>query len=59
MSSEQLKITLPNGDVLDMPGGSTPGDVAAAIGPGLAKAAVAAQIPGPEGADADAWETVG
>jgi threonyl-tRNA synthetase len=55
MSSEQIKITLPNGDVLDLPAGSTSGDVAAAIGPGLAKAAVAAQIPGEGGA----WETVG
>jgi len=46
MSSEQIKITLPNGDVLDLPMGSTAGDVAAAIGPGLAKAAVAAVIGG-------------
>mgnify|MGYP000851895631 CR=1 FL=1 len=44
MSSEQIKITLPNGDVLDMPAGSTAGDVAARIGPGLAKAAVAAVV---------------
>jgi threonyl-tRNA synthetase len=44
MSSEQIKITLPNGDVLELPTGSTAGDVAAAIGPGLAKAAVAARI---------------
>ncbi|KPJ84298.1 MAG: threonyl-tRNA synthetase [Gemmatimonas sp. SG8_23] len=46
MSSELIKITLPNGDVLELPTGSTPGDVAAAIGPGLAKAAVAAVIRG-------------
>jgi threonyl-tRNA synthetase len=46
MSSEQIKITLPNGDVLEMERGSTPGDVAAAIGPGLAKAALAAEIDG-------------
>jgi threonyl-tRNA synthetase len=44
MSSELIKITLPNGDVLELPTGSTAGDVAAAIGPGLAKAAVAARI---------------
>ncbi len=42
MSTEQIRITLPNGDVLEMEAGSTPGDVAAAIGPGLAKAALAA-----------------
>lgn len=54
MSSEQIKITLPNGDVLELPAGATSADVAAAIGPGLAKAAVAAQLPGEEG-----WETVG
>lgn len=54
MSSEQIKITLPSGDVLELPHGSTSADVAAAIGPGLAKAAVAAQLPGAEG-----WETVG
>jgi threonyl-tRNA synthetase len=46
MSSEQIKITLPNGDVLDMEHASTPGEVAAAIGPGLAKAAVAAVVNG-------------
>lgn len=55
MSSEQIKITLPNGDVLDLPRGSTSADVAAAIGPGLAKAAVAAQLPDADGT----WETVG
>ncbi len=46
MSSEQIKIELPNGDVLELPSGSTAGDVAAAIGPGLAKAAVAAVVNG-------------
>jgi threonyl-tRNA synthetase len=46
MSSEQIRITLPNGDVLELPRGSTVGDVAAAIGPGLAKAAVAGVIEG-------------
>lgn len=46
MSSEQIRITLPNGDVLDLPRGSTPADVARAIGPGLAKAAVAAVVDG-------------
>ncbi|HSG07555.1 MAG TPA: threonine--tRNA ligase [Longimicrobiales bacterium] len=46
MSSEQIRITLPNGDVLELARGATPADVAAAIGPGLAKAAVAAVIDG-------------
>ena len=44
--SEHLKITLPDGSVKEMPAGSTPGDVAAAIGPGLAKAALAARVDG-------------
>ncbi len=46
MSSEQIRITLPNGDVLEMDRGSTAGDVAASIGPGLAKAALAAVVNG-------------
>jgi len=41
-----LRFTLPNGDVLELPDGSTAGDAAAAIGPGLAKAALAAQVDG-------------
>jgi threonyl-tRNA synthetase len=41
-----LKISLPDGSVREMPAGSTPADVAAAIGPGLAKAALAARIDG-------------
>ena len=44
--AELLKITLPDGSVREMPAGSTPADVAAAIGPGLAKAALAARIDG-------------
>lgn len=46
MSSEHIRITLPNGDVLELPEGSTAGHVAAAIGPGLARAAVAAVVNG-------------
>jgi threonyl-tRNA synthetase len=42
--SELLKISLPDGSVREMPAGSTPADVAAAIGPGLAKAALAARV---------------
>jgi threonyl-tRNA synthetase len=41
-----LQIRLPDGSVKEMPEGSTPADVAAAIGPGLAKAALAARIDG-------------
>ncbi len=44
--TELLKISLPDGSVREMPAGSTPGDVAAAIGPGLAKAAIAARVDG-------------
>ena len=44
--SELLKIALPDGSSREMPAGSTPADVAAAIGPGLAKAAIAARIDG-------------
>ncbi len=44
--SAQLKISLPDGSVREMPVGSTPADVAAAIGPGLAKAALAARVDG-------------
>ena len=46
MPTEQLKIRLPNGDILEMPMGSTSGEVAARIGPGLAKAALAAVVNG-------------
>jgi threonyl-tRNA synthetase len=44
--SEMLKISLPDGSVREMPLGSSPADVAAAIGPGLAKAALAARVNG-------------
>ncbi|MDN3646766.1 threonine--tRNA ligase [Pontixanthobacter aestiaquae] len=44
--SELFKISLPDGSVREMPEGSTPADVAAAIGPGLAKAAIAAKVDG-------------
>jgi len=44
--SQLFKISLPDGSVREMPTGSTPADVAAAIGPGLAKAALAARIDG-------------
>ncbi|MBN9505512.1 MAG: threonine--tRNA ligase [Altererythrobacter sp.] len=44
--TEMLKISLPDGSVREVPPGSTPADVAAAIGPGLAKAALAARVDG-------------
>jgi threonyl-tRNA synthetase len=44
--TQMLKITLPDGSVRDMARGSTPADVAAAIGPGLAKATIAARVDG-------------
>lgn len=44
--TELLKISLPDGSVREMEPGSTPADVAAAIGPGLAKAALAAKVDG-------------
>jgi threonyl-tRNA synthetase len=44
--TELLKISLPDGSVREMEPGSSPADVAAAIGPGLAKAALAARVDG-------------
>ena len=44
--TQMLKITLPDGSSREMALGQTPADVAAAIGPGLAKAALAARIDG-------------
>jgi threonyl-tRNA synthetase len=46
MSASTINVTLPDGKVLEMPQGSTLGDVAAAIGPGLAKAAAAGEVDG-------------
>jgi threonyl-tRNA synthetase len=44
--SELFKITLPDGSVREVAPGSTPADIAAAIGPGLAKATIAARVDG-------------
>ena len=41
-----FKITLPDGSEREVAPGTTPADIAAAIGPGLAKAALAARING-------------
>ncbi len=46
MASDQIDITLPDGKVLHASRGSTVRDVVAAIGPGLAKAAMAAVVNG-------------
>ncbi|MEO7178379.1 MAG: threonine--tRNA ligase [Allosphingosinicella sp.] len=44
--TEHFKIKLPDGSVREVAPGTTPADVAAAIGPGLAKAALAARVNG-------------
>jgi threonyl-tRNA synthetase len=46
MSTPMLSLTLPDGSVRQMPRGSTGRDLAAAIGPGLARAALAARVNG-------------
>jgi threonyl-tRNA synthetase len=44
--SEMFSIKLPDGSVREVEPGTTPADIAAAIGPGLAKAALAARVNG-------------
>ena len=44
--SQMFKISLPDGSVREVSRGQSPADVAAAIGPGLAKAALAARVDG-------------
>src|SRR5919112_2032616 len=44
--TQMFKISLPDGSVREVEAGTTPADVAAAIGPGLAKAALAARVNG-------------
>jgi threonyl-tRNA synthetase len=44
--TQHFRITLPDGSVREVEQGTTPADVAAAIGPGLAKAALAARVNG-------------
>ena len=41
-----IRVTLPDDSELEMPSGSTPADVAARIGPGLARAALVAEVDG-------------
>jgi threonyl-tRNA synthetase len=44
--SDLISLTLPDGSVREMPRGTTGADVAASIGPGLLKAALAARVDG-------------
>jgi len=44
--SEMLTITLPDGSRREVARGTTPAEIAAAIGPGLAKAAIGARVDG-------------
>jgi threonyl-tRNA synthetase len=44
--SDLIALTLPDGSVREMPRGTTGADVAASIGPGLLKAALAAKVDG-------------
>lgn len=44
--SEMIRVTLPDGSAREVARGTTPAEIAAAIGPGLAKAALAAKIDG-------------
>jgi len=44
--SDQITITLPDGSAREVASGTTPAQIAADIGPGLAKAALAARIEG-------------
>ncbi len=44
--SEMIRVTLPDGSAREVARGTTPADIAAAIGPGLAKATIAARVDG-------------
>src|SRR5438128_2087029 len=46
--ADQITITLPDGSARQLPAGSTAADLAAGIGRGLAKAALAAEVDGRE-----------
>ena len=43
-----ITVTLPDGKALELPDGATGADAAAAIGPGLARAALAVEVSHPE-----------
>ncbi len=44
--SDMIRVTLPDGSLREVARGTTPAAIAAAIGPGLAKAAIAARVDG-------------
>jgi len=44
MVAAEIRVTLPDGSQKTLPKGSTAADLAKAIGPGLAKAALAARV---------------
>jgi threonyl-tRNA synthetase len=44
--SDMIRVTLPDGSAREVSRGTTPADIAASIGPGLAKAALAARVDG-------------
>src|SRR5450631_3901419 len=46
-----VTVTLPDGKALELDDGATGADAAAAIGPGLARAALAVEVSGPGGAE--------
>ena len=46
MSSEQIKITLPDGTVIDKPNGTTGLDIAEGISSGLAKQSILVEVNG-------------
>jgi threonyl-tRNA synthetase len=46
MSEQNIRATLPDGSIKELPRGASVGELAAAIGPGLAKAAVAGVVDG-------------
>ena len=45
-ATDKFLVTLPDGTPLELPAGATGADAAAAIGPGLAKAALAIKVDG-------------
>src|SRR5216683_7616085 len=46
MPAAEIRVRLPDGSVKALPAGATAADLAKAIGPGLAKAALAAKVNG-------------
>jgi threonyl-tRNA synthetase len=51
-----ITVKLPDGKALELPDGATGADAAAAIGPGLARAALAVEVTAPGEGDGDAGE---